>query len=68
MTQTRFWIMLKHVQQATGVSTLHVTHHMQDVRQLGDSLFKMENGTISQQAIDRNGRAPLKQQLQHPTD
>jgi len=67
-TRDQMYALLKHVQSATGVSTLHVTHHMQDVRQLGDSLFKMENGTISQQAIDRNGRAPLKQQLQHPTD
>jgi len=67
-TREQLYALLKHVQSATGVSTLHVTHHMQDVRRLGDSLFKMENGTVSHQAIDRNGRAPLKQQLPEPTE
>ena len=57
------YALLKHVQEATGVSTLHVTHHMQDVQRLGDSLFKLENGAVSKQAIDRNGRAAVKQQL-----
>jgi len=68
-TRDRMYALLKHVQAATGVSTLHVTHHMQDAQHLGDSLFKIENGTVSQRrAIDRNGRAPLKQQLPDPTD
>jgi ABC-type sugar transport system ATPase subunit len=67
-TREQMYALLKHVQQATGVSTLHVTHHMQDVLHLGDSLFKLENGDVSKQAIDRNGRAPVKQQLQNPQE
>ncbi|HJN09659.1 MAG: ABC transporter ATP-binding protein [Pirellulaceae bacterium] len=67
-TREQMYALLKHVQQATGVSTLHVTHHMQDVLHLGDSLFKLENGDVSKQAIDHNGRAPVKQQLQNPQE
>jgi ABC-type sugar transport system ATPase subunit len=67
-TREQMYALLKHVQSATGVSTLHVTHHMQDVQRLGDSLFRMENGTVSQQAIDRNGRVPLQQQLKDPAE
>lgn len=67
-TREQMYALLKHVQEATGVSTLHVTHHMQDVQHLGDSLFKLENGAVSQQAIDRNGRAPVKQHLPDPAD
>jgi len=61
-TREQMYALLKHVQQATGVSTLHVTHHMQDAVQLGDSLFQLENGVVSQRPIDRNGCEPLKQQ------
>ncbi len=62
-TREQMYALLKHVQEATGVSTLHVTHHQQDVEHLGDTLFKLENGVVAQHPIDRNGRAPLKQQL-----
>jgi len=69
-TREQMYALLKHVQQATGVSTLHVTHHLQDAQRLGDSLFKLENGAVSRQAIDRNGRAPVQQHLaqQHLQD
>jgi len=67
-TREQMYALLKHVQQATGVSTLHVTHHMEDVRHLGDTLFKLENGAVSQQAIDRNGRAAVKQRVNESTE
>ena len=60
--------LLKHVQEATGVTTLHVTHHLQDVQHLGDSLFKLENGSLSQQAIDSNGRAPVQLHVEAPPE
>jgi ABC-type sugar transport system ATPase subunit len=62
-TREQMYLLLKHVQEATGVSTLHVTHHMQDAQHLGDTLFKVENGVVARQPIDRNGCAPLKQTL-----
>ena len=67
-TREQMYTLLKHVQEATGVSTLHVTHHLEDVRHLGDSLFKLENGVVSQQGIDRNGLVPLKQRLMKPIE
>ncbi len=63
-TREQMYALLKHVQEATGVTTLHVTHHLQDVEHLGDTLFKLENGVVTQQPIDRNGRAPVQQQLE----
>ena len=48
-TREQLYSLLKHVQQHTGVTTLHVTHHKQDVERLADKLFRIEDGVVSEQ-------------------
>lgn len=47
-TRDQMYRLLRHVQHATGVTTLHVTHHQQDVQQLADCLFRLEEGQLKQ--------------------
>ncbi len=55
-TREQMYALLKHVQQATGVTTLHVTHHVQDVKRLADNLFRLDAGHLAEQGIESNGR------------
>ncbi len=50
-TRNQLYSLLKHVQEHTGVTTLHVTHHMQDVERLADNLFRIDAGVITEQTI-----------------
>jgi ABC-type sugar transport system ATPase subunit len=38
--------LLRSVRQRTGVTTLHVTHHLSDARELADKVFLLKNGTV----------------------
>jgi len=49
-TREQLYSLLKHVQQHTGVTTLHVTHHIADVKRLADKLFRIENGVVEEQS------------------
>ncbi len=50
-TRNQLYSLLKHVQEHTGVTTLHVTHHMQDVLRLADKLFRIEDGVVAEQPV-----------------
>lgn len=51
-TRNQLYSLLKHVQEHTGVTTLHVTHHMYDVVRLADKLFRIEDGVVTEQPLD----------------
>lgn len=57
-TRDQMYRLLRHVQHTTGVTTLHVTHHQQDVQQLADCLFRLEEGQLKE--LDCIGPAPQK--------
>jgi ABC-type sugar transport system ATPase subunit len=48
-TREQLYSLLKHVQQRTGVTTLHVTHHQADVERLADKLLRIADGVVSEQ-------------------
>ena len=50
-TRTQMYQLLKHVQQETGVTTLHVTHHMFDVKHLADFVFRLDGDGIVQGSL-----------------
>ena len=50
-TREQLYSLLKHVQQHTGVTTLHVTHHKQDVERLADKLLRIEDGVVTEQEL-----------------
>ena len=50
-TREQMYGMLKHVQQETGVTTLHVTHHSHDAENLADVVFRIEDGAIQQSSL-----------------
>jgi len=54
-TRNQLYSLLQHVQEQTRVTTLHVTHHLQDVEHLADVVFRLDNGRVSQ---SRNGDVP----------
>ncbi|MCX8156007.1 MAG: ABC transporter ATP-binding protein [Verrucomicrobiae bacterium] len=47
-TRGEMYALLKAVRAQTGVTTLHVTHHPEDARQLADQVFRLENGKMTQ--------------------
>ena len=51
-TRQQLYSLLQHVQHRTGVTTLHVTHHMQDVEYLADKLFRIEDGVVAEQRVE----------------
>ncbi|MDA1052688.1 MAG: ABC transporter ATP-binding protein [Planctomycetota bacterium] len=59
-TRNQLYSLLKHVQEHTGVTTLHVTHHMYDVMQLADKLFRIEDGVVTEQPV--NGKPSNRNQ------
>jgi ABC-type sugar transport system ATPase subunit len=50
-TRQQLYSLLQHVQQRTGVTTLHVTHHLQDVEHLADMLLRIEDGQVTEQEL-----------------
>jgi len=46
-TRNQMYCLLKHVQKETGVTVLHVTHHVQDVEHLASHVFRIEDGRIT---------------------
>lgn len=55
-TRNQLYSLLKHVQEATGVTTLHVTHHVQDVERLADNLYRIEAGIITEQSVAKKAK------------
>ncbi|MEK6246581.1 MAG: ABC transporter ATP-binding protein [Planctomycetales bacterium] len=55
-TREQMYDLLKHVQQETGVTVLHVTHHQYDVENLADVVFRIEDGKL----VDANGKSKQK--------
>jgi ABC-type sugar transport system ATPase subunit len=51
-TRNQLYSLLKHVQEHTGVTTLHVTHHLHDVVRLADKLFRIEDGVVTEQPVN----------------
>jgi ABC-type sugar transport system ATPase subunit len=47
-TRGDMYALLKRVRAQTGVTTLHVTHHPEDARQLADCVFRLENGVMTE--------------------
>ena len=48
-TRAQMYDLLQHVREATGVTTLHVTHSMEEAERLADSWFRMESGNLVEQ-------------------
>ncbi|HZL36889.1 MAG TPA: ATP-binding cassette domain-containing protein [Tepidisphaeraceae bacterium] len=46
--------LLKEVRRHTNVVTLHVTHHIEDARQLADQVLLLENGAVKCIAVDES--------------
>jgi ABC-type sugar transport system ATPase subunit len=55
-TREQLYSLLKHVQQHTGVTTLHVTHHQHDVARLADKLIRIEDGVVVVVAEQKIGK------------
>jgi ABC-type sugar transport system ATPase subunit len=45
-TRQQMYALLDHVRERTGVTTLHVTHNLEEAVQLADRLFRLEEGRI----------------------
>jgi len=45
-TREEIYLLLKTVQQRTGVTTLHVTHHRAEAERLGDTILLLKEGKI----------------------
>jgi molybdate/tungstate transport system ATP-binding protein len=57
-TRAQIRVLLKRVQQVTGVTTLHVTHSREEARALGDVLFRLEDGRLGAESVaPREGQA-----------
>jgi molybdate/tungstate transport system ATP-binding protein len=50
-TRDEMITLLKAVRDRTGVTTLHVTHHLEETRKLASSLFMLSNGSIAERAL-----------------
>ena len=50
-TRSGMYALLKDVRAATGVTTLHVTHNMEEARQLADEVLFLESGTVRASAL-----------------
>jgi ABC-type sugar transport system ATPase subunit len=57
-TREQMYGLLKHVQDETGVTTLHVTHHAHDVVNLADLVFRIERGALTQFDANGSSRSP----------
>ena len=45
-TRAQMYELLRHVQRETMVTTLHVTHHREDVAELADILLRLDQGKV----------------------
>jgi ABC-type sugar transport system ATPase subunit len=52
-TRRQMYVLLQQVRRQTGVTTLHVTHNIDEAIQLADHLFRVEAGNVAQQEIPR---------------
>ena len=52
-TRMQMYELLGHVRQQTGVTTLHVTHSLEEAEHLADLIFRIEKGQVS--PIESNG-------------
>jgi len=43
--------LLRSVRERTGVTALHVTHHLSDAQKLADKIFLLKEGTVRQVAV-----------------
>jgi len=48
-TREEMYLLLKAVQQTTGVTTLHVTHHRAEAERLGDIILLLKDGLVHSQ-------------------
>ncbi len=56
-TRQQMYHLLEHVRQHTGVTTLHVTHNIDEAVRLADRLFRVESGRVSSASLPKsNGR------------
>ena len=70
-TRNQLYKLLKHVQERTGVTTLHVTHHISDVQRLADNLFRID-GRVAEHPVREHAlpnpanhhRLPTKMNIQ----
>jgi len=47
-TREEIYLLLETVQQTTGVTTLHVTHHRAEAERLGDVILLLKDGAVQQ--------------------
>ena len=50
-TRKQMYGLLKNVQDKTGVTTLHVTHHQEDVSHLADIVFRLDDGKVVELSV-----------------
>ncbi|MHB8971301.1 MAG: ATP-binding cassette domain-containing protein [Pirellulaceae bacterium] len=46
-TRNQMYELLRHIRRETGVTTLHVTHSLDEARHLADMICRIENGRVS---------------------
>jgi ABC-type sugar transport system ATPase subunit len=51
--------LLRSVRERTGVTTLHVTHHLSDAQKLADKIFLLKDGAVRRISMDE-ARGPVK--------
>jgi ABC-type sugar transport system ATPase subunit len=51
-TREQMYGLLRHVREQTGVTTLHVTHSLEEARHLADQVFRIEKGSVTPIEID----------------
>ena len=70
-TRERMYVLLKDIQEQTGVTTLHVTHSLDEAASLADCLFRIEGGKVQQRPTPKpsksNGRR-ADSGSDHPAD
>lgn len=54
-TRYEMYALLKSVQQATGVTVLHITHNHSETKELADQLFVLESGRINKREVEAAG-------------
>jgi ABC-type sugar transport system ATPase subunit len=50
-TREQMYVLLKDVQEQTGVTTLHVTHNLEEAARLADYLFRVEGRLVHQRPV-----------------
>lgn len=59
-TRQRMYVLLQQVRQQTGVTTLHVTHSIDEAEHLADCLFRVDSGGVTRQPVPAR-RSPVEQ-------